>query len=44
MSDVTVPQADKTVGIANSDLHLYIIYVVDSASGFLANAGWCAFY
>lgn len=39
--DVKVPNNDKTIGIPNSDLHLYITYQNDPSSGFLANAGAC---
>lgn len=42
--DVAVPTADRTTGIANSDLHLYVIYESNSSATYLANAGWCAFY
>jgi len=44
LSDVNVPINDRTTGIPNSDLHLYIIYVNDPNSSYLANAGWCSFY
>ncbi|EGR33995.1 leishmanolysin family protein, putative [Ichthyophthirius multifiliis] len=40
--DVEIPQQDKTVGIADSDLHLYVIYV-NQKNGWHADANFCAY-
>ncbi|KAL4453893.1 hypothetical protein ABPG74_003776 [Tetrahymena malaccensis] len=34
-------QDDQTIGITNSDLHLYFIFNSESKAGYLANAGFC---
>ncbi|KAL4497780.1 hypothetical protein ABPG72_000535 [Tetrahymena utriculariae] len=36
-----VPSQDQIDGIANSDLHLYFVYVNNSTLRFLASAGFC---
>ena len=33
-----------SVGIPNSDLHLYIVYKNDSSLKSIADGGYCAFY
>ncbi|KAL4497778.1 hypothetical protein ABPG72_000533 [Tetrahymena utriculariae] len=38
---VTPSQNDQTIGIPNSDLHLYFIFSKDPSAGYLANAGFC---
>ncbi|EAR93808.2 leishmanolysin family protein (macronuclear) [Tetrahymena thermophila SB210] len=38
---VVPSENDKTIGIADSDLHLYFSYFSDSKSSELANAGFC---
>eukprot|EP00825_Cyclidium_porcatum_P003294 TRINITY_DN1152_c0_g1_i4.p1 TRINITY_DN1152_c0_g1~~TRINITY_DN1152_c0_g1_i4.p1 ORF type:complete len:1226 (-),score=102.03 TRINITY_DN1152_c0_g1_i4:99-3776(-) len=40
-SDYTVPSADKSTGIANSDLHLYVMYTYASSASYVANAVAC---
>lgn len=37
----TVPSADKTTGIANSDLHIYITITNEPSSNYLAYASAC---
>ncbi|EGR27277.1 leishmanolysin family protein, putative [Ichthyophthirius multifiliis] len=40
--NVAVPSADQTIGIPNSDLHLYITYQNNPTSTVLASASFCA--
>lgn len=40
-SDVTVPASDKSTGIANSDLHIYVIQVKDTSATYAVSGGWC---
>jgi hypothetical protein len=38
---ITVPPADKSPGIADSDLHLYVVWENVGAGTYSANAGYC---
>lgn len=40
--EVNVGNNEKTTGIPNSDLHLYVNYLNDANISMLANAGFCA--
>lgn len=42
--DLNVPLEDRTTGIPDSDLHLYISYYFDTAPSTVANGGWCSLY
>ena len=40
---MNVPAADKSPGVQNSDLHLYVTYS-NTPGGYTAAAKWCTMY